>query len=241
VGLVWGKVRNNLLAAMVGAIGGTIALYISWGVWIFAVLGRSDEVTSPITLLAHPRFMWRVILWINSHGTWGWKESSSSDTVQMVTGAELWAIWACEAAVIIGFGIFLAYWLVNLKPFCEGCGQWCKKMGNIFFAMPAPQLQSPDWREQMADPKQLLENKQFAFLEKVSRFRKPGTPGAYAIHLYSCTQCGMLHTVSLTMIPQQRKGTHATLVNKLLLTAPEAESVRRFVLPAPGVTATVSK
>jgi len=215
MGMFWGKVRNNLVAATVGAATSLAALYISWGVWLIDIYDRGRWISNPSRLLMHPGFMWQVILQTNSTGTWAMEHESPT------AGAMLWLVWLTEALFIVGFGMLVAFALIKRQPFCEQCDSWCSKIEKIYYA---PTMQP-------ADLKTKLQNRQFECLPAL------GQGSAKAAHfrvvLHSCPTCGTLNTMTLMKtFPKDQK----TLIDKLLLSASEAESIRH-ARPAQAIAA----
>jgi hypothetical protein len=47
------------------------------------------------------------------------------------TGGVLWALWAVEAAIIVGFPLLTA-WSQARTPFCESCNAWCVEKKGLF-------------------------------------------------------------------------------------------------------------
>src|SRR5262249_43003255 len=76
MGLFWGKVRNSLAAAAIGAAACFAGLYISWGVWLIDIFERGHWISNPAKLLMNPAAVWRAILLINTTGTWAMEHSS---------------------------------------------------------------------------------------------------------------------------------------------------------------------
>jgi len=215
MGMFWGKVRNNLVAAMIGAATSLAALYISWGVWLIDIYDRGRWISNPSRLLMHPGFMWQVILQTNSTGTWAMEHESPT------AGTVLWLVWLTEALFIVGFGMLVAVALIKRQPFCEQCDSWCSKIEKIYYA---PTMQP-------ADLKTKLENRQFECLQAL------GQGSAKAAHfrvvLHSCPTCGTLNTMTLMKaFPKDQK----TLIDKLLFSASEAESIRH-ARPAQAIAA----
>src|SRR5258708_4016650 len=90
-----GNVRNNTLAIVVGLIVAAVGLYVSWGVWVFALAHRGDEPANIglIELLTHPAALLTLIVKINEAGPWTMFHTN-------VSGMFLWIIWLIEAVTI---------------------------------------------------------------------------------------------------------------------------------------------
>lgn len=219
LGLFWGKVRNNSVAALVGAAASFAGLYISWAVWLIDIFERGHWISNPIRPLMHPRAVWRAILLINTTGTWAMEHEKPT------AGTMLWLVWLAEALLIVGFGTLVAVALIKRQPFCEKCESWCSKIEKIYFA---PTILP-------ADLKTKLDNRQFECLPALGE----GTPkkANYRVDLHSCSSCGTLNTLSLVKnFPRDQK----TLIDKLLLSPSEVETVRRLK-PAPAAAAVGGK
>jgi hypothetical protein len=207
LGLVWGKVRNTLAAALLGAAACLAGLYISWGVWIYDVSGRGQWFPNPSTLLMHPKAMWQVILKINTTGTWAMEHDAPT------AGTMLWVVWLTEALLIVGFGTLVTVALMKRQPFCEKCDGWCSKTEKLYFAPTLPPV----------DVKTKLESHQFECLQRLGQGSARGSH--FRVILHSCSSCGMLNTLSLIKaFPKDQK----TLIDKLLLSSAEIEAVRRL-------------
>lgn len=103
-----GKIRNTGVVSVIALIVALAAYYVHWVVWI----GRMAEGQT----IMDPNALWAFISTVNTLGPWsifGWTP----------TGFALWAIWAIEAAVVIGLGTISAHGVIDV-PFCETTGQW---------------------------------------------------------------------------------------------------------------------
>jgi hypothetical protein len=216
-GLVWGKVRNETVGlALTGAIA-TLALYVSWGMWVPAVL-ESQQIghMTWTTLAQHPAALWNMICVINQYGTWGTSSGSSTN------GWALWGIWFLEAVTVIGMGIFAGFAVLNHRPFCEACERWCTRGAKMLLAAPP----------NVAQLKLQLEANDLKSLENLS----PGNKGAshLIIVLDSCEQCRQLHSMSVThvMVGRTKLGkptvSNKMIVQHLLIDAGKAETLRQL-------------
>jgi len=215
LGLLWGKVRNKWVAVAVAAPVSFVALYLSWAVWIAAVLNpRRSHPISWLALANRPGAVWYLMKWVNRYGTWGLDQAGPTK------GWELWGIWGAEAAVVIGAAIALAVVVVLSKPFCEACGAWCRRSVDM--------LLSPT--QDPAQLKQQLESKNMRVLEGHSRVSK--TKDHLGVTLHSCSTCGQLHTLTVSQVTtQRRRFGHfrvrvTTIVKHLLVGPSEAQTLR---------------
>jgi len=111
-GVSVGKVRNSLVASLLGAGVGVIAVYVSWVVWVHALAGRADEslwVVDPTALLG-------VVGLLAKEGVWSIRSATP-------TGVVLYAIWASEALIVIGLVVAAVHGAAS-RPFCERCNAW---------------------------------------------------------------------------------------------------------------------
>ena len=84
-----GKVRNPGMLLIFGLAFGMFAEYAGWVSWIFALSKQQALALQPLDI-------WAVVMLVGQEGAWsifGWTP----------TGASLFAIWAIEAVMIIGF------------------------------------------------------------------------------------------------------------------------------------------
>lgn len=207
LGMCLGKLRNKLVAGTVGFASSFFGFYISWVIWILHLVRPSFWLFNPFYAAVHPLGLWRAVLAINAAGTWSYSGGTPEH------GPLLWFVWACEALLILGFSILTAMALVQRRPFCEQCGQWCTERRKLYFApsLPAGQF------------KILLESQGTSGLEKLIVGDKK--KAHYRIDLHSCGVCHSLNTLSLVQnFPRDRK----TVVDKLLVTPEQASAIRHL-------------
>jgi hypothetical protein len=207
LGLCWGKVRNSALAGVVGMGASVSALYLSWAIWIMHLMSPSFWIFNPIRAALQPKVLWKVIVALNAEGTWSMKGSSP------VTGAWLWAVWAGEAVLLLGFGALAAAGMVMRRPFCERCEAWCSEGTNLWFAaVPLP-----------AEMKRRVEAEDIGWITTLTRGNKK--EANYRLDLHTCGNCHALNTLSLAQnFPKDRK----TLVDKLLVSEDHAAAIRNL-------------
>lgn len=125
-----GKVRNGSLSFLFGLLGGAIALYFHWAVWVDLVINAgesygSDSVgitVSNISILQvfnlalEPTTLFAIIGEINEYGTWGIRGGS-------VSGTFLSVIWIIELLIIVGVTL-LSSSGQSSAPFCEMSDKW---------------------------------------------------------------------------------------------------------------------
>lgn len=220
LGLVWGRVRNNRIAALTGLVTSTVALYMSWVFWILqlSIVGR--YTIQDFDLLLQPMTVWQVMQRVRGIGTWGTSGTESTH------GTELTVIWCIEALTVVGFGIFAAVGVVRKRPFCDNCDSWCNRAEKLVFF---PSVFGPDL-------KQRLEAKDFSFVEKLVP-----TSEKFAhirFDLFSCSTCNMLNTLSAKQVLvqpaksrwSQAKAERKELLTFLMITPEEAARIRRVAM-----------
>lgn len=133
-----GKVRNPILALIIGILGGMLALYFHWSVWIDLVINAGEsygsnrigitvsniEFLQVFSLIFQPALVFEYICKVNDYGTWGISGAT-------VSGSLLWVIWAIEFIMVIAISGFLPY-LEAKKPFSESTNSWYEE-----FLLPA--------------------------------------------------------------------------------------------------------
>jgi hypothetical protein len=204
--MCWGKVRNKLVAATVGLAASLFGLYFSWFAWIMHLVQPSHWVFNLARPVMHPRSLWNAMLVVNGIGTWS---SSSASTPEH--GTFLWIVWIAEALLLVGTGTLAALAIVQLRPFCERCEQWCSQKTKLFFApsLPADQFKTN------------LESQDVASLAKLAA-GDPKQPH-YRVDLHTCANCHSLNTLSLI---QSFPKNHKTILNKLMIAPEQAAAIR---------------
>ena len=216
-GMVLGKVRNERVMYAAAAVVSCIALYVSWAVWVRDTLqnGRQEAI-SWTALAARPDALWHFIRVINQYGTWGIDKGSSTN------GWALWIVWTVEAATIIGLALTVAKAVLNYRPFCEACTNWCGRGTRIVLAPP----------NNLTQLKRTLESGDLKSLASLP----PGNKGADHLlaDLNSCPHCCQFHTLSLAYVLFRRSKfgrvhIQKTEIMKQLVVGPEAaESIRQL-------------
>jgi len=127
-----GKVRNPMVAALFAVLGGLVAMYINWAIWIDLVINAGEsygnsrigitasnvELTQVWDLLLNPGLMKEFAGRINEVGTWGLRSST-------VSGTFLSIIWVIEALIVIVISVFTALGRAG-QPYCEEDNKWFK-------------------------------------------------------------------------------------------------------------------
>jgi len=166
-----GKVRNVTLAVLLGILGGAIALYFHWAVWVDLVINAGESYGSSrigvtvsnikifqvFGLVARPDILFEFIGQINEFGTWGIKGST-------VSGIFLTIIWIIEFIIIVGVSTFMTF-PKAYQPFCEQGNTWFeeKELGTFQFI------------ENTAEIKKQLESKDSSQIEGVKMFSNTDT------------------------------------------------------------------
>lgn len=212
-----GKVRNTVAAVAATFLMMLFAFYVSWAVWVYAWLRRAEQEISLLPLLLFPPVLLDIIQQINRVGAW----TLRGTTVQ---GVVLWGVWAGEALLLFG----VAFWALrdNLLrvPFCEGCLDWCKGSEGVARLAAA----NP------SELKQRLEAKDLGYLEKLGPVPTDASAWLRLDFLTCRAGCQMTNTLTVhTVTAKSQKGEKPkeetkTVVRNLLLTADEAQTIRRL-------------
>src|SRR5438270_1446959 len=180
--LVWGKVRNNSIAALSGLVVSAAALYSSWVFWLLQLSVIGKYSAGDFKLLFQPLTVWAVVQQVRGIGTWG---TSGTENTR---GTELTVIWCIEALTVIGIGFLTTVAVLKRKPFCDNCDSWCNRAEKLVFF---PSIFGQDL-------KQRLEAKDFSFVLKLAP-----TSEKFAhirFDLFSCSTCNMLNTISVNQL-----------------------------------------
>ncbi len=129
------KVRNPALCWVSGALTGLLSLYLSWAVFIFAMIARSESAQDVpfLAVLFSPLGIWEIARAINETGWFSIGSSSSTS----VSGIFLWVIWACEALVIVLLPTVMAGKAIADELFCEKCNAWAEHLKGVMALEPA--------------------------------------------------------------------------------------------------------
>ena len=117
-----GKVRNPKLGLAFGFLGGLLALYFSWVVWLNLIInsaatGESSNIVEQLlTIAGNPEAVYELGKIINSTGTWGFGETA-------ISGTFLTIIWLIESLIIMFFAVSGPYPSAK-APFCELDDKW---------------------------------------------------------------------------------------------------------------------
>jgi hypothetical protein len=128
-----GKIRNQLIASALGILGGLIALYFHWSVWVDLVINAGENYGSDrlgftvsniqflqvFKLATNPAVLFNLIGEINKSGTWGLGSIP-------VSGIFLALIWIAEAVIVIGVSFRMTR-IASKIPFCEINNDWFKE------------------------------------------------------------------------------------------------------------------
>ncbi len=138
-----GKVRNVPLSLIFGLLGGFVALYFHWAVWVDLVINAGEsygnstigvtasniEFLQVFNLAIQPDLLFEIIGEINKTGTWGLKGTT-------VSGAVLSVIWIIELLIIVVVTIITSFHK-SKQPFCEKDNSWFKEtvLGTFDFIL----------------------------------------------------------------------------------------------------------
>jgi len=215
--MCWGKVRNKLLAGTVGLATSFFGLYLSWFAWVLHLVHPSNWLFNLVHPATHPRRLWQAMQAINAIGTWSYGSSGTPEH-----GTFLWIVWIGEVLLVVAAGALTALFIVQLRPFCENCQQWCSDQTKLYFdpSLPAGQFKTQ------------LESQDTASLQKLTAGNKKQPH--YRLDLHSCGNCHSLNTLSVV---QNFPRDHKVIVNKLLVTPDQAAAIRNLELAQRGSVA----
>ena len=205
------KVRNQKVALGIALVAQLVGFYVSWGVWMYALLVRAEVQDISLATCLAPATLWEAIKVINGTGAW---------TVfgMQPTGISLALLWLLEAAIVFG----LCLLSVDLSdPFCEKCKIWCPSKPIATVDPMSPE-----------ELKTVLEGRQ---LERLTLIQTDETQERIVLDLASCARCGDLQTLSARHITIKIKdGKREDEINKvvshLLLTPDEAVALQNLHL-----------
>ena len=132
----WGKCRNLFFLRLCGFTIGALAVYVSWVIFIYALLNKDSDGPSEYNLVAmllSPGSIWSVIKNLNISGWYSIKSFTPS-------GVVLWIFWGIEAAIVIGMSTLLSTGSVTSEMFCETCGKWCDSSESFESGLPKEEL-----------------------------------------------------------------------------------------------------
>jgi hypothetical protein len=127
----FGKVRNNPLAALCGAVSGIIGLYFGWNGHIHAYFESAPAFCMPGEVLNGMKYLYE-------HGSWTLKGET-------ITGVVLGIVWVVEALIIVGISILTPYAMISGTPFCERNECWLdeeKKISTMEAFVQTAQLEA---------------------------------------------------------------------------------------------------
>lgn len=225
-GLELGKVRSVGVSIVVVLVAAVIGYYVSWAAWLHALLNKADVEVGFVEIITSPGDMWAAIQAINEAGSWTLKGFTP-------TGGVLWGLWALEAVIILGLGVFVGVAMAASSPFCERCQLWSRESPGVALLDAGPQ------------PDQLRHHLEHNDLAAVEALGAPTDPARfYRLDLYECARCKQLNTVdawlvSVTVNKEGERSEDTDEVCKgLLLDAQQVQAVRdlgqRVAAPAPA-------
>lgn len=176
------KCRSSMFAAALGLGTGLLALYVSWAVFIYALLSRHEPLfdQSIVEILTSPALVWRVVESINETGWYSLGDMTPS-------GGVLWAFWGIEALVIVGASVMGGIIALSDEVFCERCNRWCDESPNM------PRLALPS-----ADEEPAVRQASLAALKQLAA-ATPGEPHL-GVALKACGQCETMATAQVKLI-----------------------------------------
>jgi hypothetical protein len=130
------KCRSVAVQRTAGVVAGVTGLYCSWVLFEYALMQRADaslEIT-PVELFLAPTAVFGIAAEIS-------KEGWFSIFGMTPSGAVLWALWAVEAAIIVGLAYRASTFHFEKRMFCESCEAWCRdELKTNDFALPTSEV-----------------------------------------------------------------------------------------------------
>lgn len=118
--LKYGKSRNKTFVIAASVIGGLLALYFAWVIFLYALTNRlGGGGANFLGLLLDPFAVWNAMVLINKTG---WYKIFGTTP----SGVVLWIMWGIEAVVIVLGIAFIGSLAIDDEMFCEQCDTWCE-------------------------------------------------------------------------------------------------------------------
>lgn len=150
-------VRNPKFAMFVGFFVGLFAVWIAWIWYIWIHSGyNANALRNAVT---QPQFVVDVMRQIAAIGIWelfDWRPK----------GGTLYAIWAVEAVMIVGFTIGLS--AAGSPTYCEACRKWTKKLDLLLHVpLVEPEPLKADLEAENYDSLYRLIGKPFTMVQRI--------------------------------------------------------------------------
>ncbi len=136
----WGKCRNTGFLYLAGFIIGLLALYVSWVIFIYALLNKGGDGTQQYDLfgmMLSPGGIWAFMKSLNATGWYSIKSWTPS-------GTALWVFWGIEAAIILGLSTLLSTSSIDSEMFCESCEKWCDTSESFLSDFPKEEVSAEE-------------------------------------------------------------------------------------------------
>jgi hypothetical protein len=179
--LRWLRVTSRIPTYAASVCAALSAWYASWVVWELLVLRRLGTAPAMVKF-AIPPVVWLIARAINSVGTMSYGD-------RPVNGAQLWFIWAVEAAAVLFVGSWFPPRWLRSQALCESCGEWCKYREGFL---------SIGYGDEAA-LRAALENKDLAAVEALGA-ADMDAPHRFRLDLQQCQACGQSHLLSVHRI-----------------------------------------
>ena len=121
-----GHVRSRATGALLCLFVAAVAYYASWATWIPLAYPADDATWAsdvlyvalrPATIVDAANFMYDEGYWLEGKTP--------------ANGFKIAAVWAIEAAILLGIAPALGWRGASSKPYCERCGSWCKTREGV--------------------------------------------------------------------------------------------------------------
>lgn len=192
LGVKSGKVRNPILAGLLGLICGLVGYYYAWAFDLYARAGDTFTL-NPLVLMGY-------IAWLYENGGWSIRNATPK-------GPILAGIWLVEAGTIIGIATVMPYRLISALAFCELCDCWTTKQEGVR-RLPLSTLD---------DVRSMLERGQLAPLADIADLPE-AEPVYLRLDLSRCERCDQSNFLSVITVMQtvDKKGEVSTQTTEVV-------------------------
>lgn len=204
--------RNPTFVKALAGLAGVAALYLSWVVFEYALIGRSDDTldVNLLGLLTAPGAVFGIARSINAEG---WYSISSWTP----TGLTLWLFWSLEAVAVLGLAVLTAAAAFENLVFCESCHRWCQFSG----VRKAPRLTFPDRDQSLV----ALRDGDLSVLDALDKAPDSDSK-AIRVETWHCTGCGQTAAVrvaalSISVDKSGKRNERPEKTTQIFLTTPE--------------------
>lgn len=202
--------------AMIGVVA-LVAYYVLWAAWMRNILSMYASPKIHLSMweaLADPQRIRFFIMSLYDNGLWQSRQFSD----ERIKGNELLMGWVIEALIFFGTALVIGRLVLNSKPYCERCGNWCAFGGSRVLVAG-----------EIATVRGALELHDFNVLAPLAR-AMPREECFWQVDITVCRKCEDFGTLSLSQTDvkiQKKKRTGKTkiLINRLIVDRADLLSV----------------